>query len=94
MFRHWREQCMKPLNQWVFVGAVCWLGGLAAAAGGPPQVVFDNTANLINKTPEFAFAREYGDELAIYGLAADAPGGSGRARIPRRLPMGRCRPVR
>ncbi len=34
-----------------------------------PQVVFDNTSNLINKTPDILTSREYGDELALAGTA-------------------------
>lgn len=47
-------------------------GALALApwlVSAQSQVVFDNTSNLINKTPEFSFGNEYGDELALAGTA-------------------------
>jgi len=48
----------------VISGLGAWTGSVSAAA---PAVVFDNTPNLINSTPEFFTGREYGDELNLAG---------------------------
>lgn len=40
-----------------------------SAALAQSQVVFDNTPNLINQTPFFFSAQEYGDEIALAGSA-------------------------
>lgn len=50
----------------ISTGLFSLTSGLALAQA---QVVFDNTANLINKTPEFFSGNEYGDELALAGSA-------------------------
>lgn len=48
------------------VGAVMLASGQVSAQS---QVVFDNTPNLVNTTPEFSSGREYGDELQLAGTA-------------------------
>jgi len=43
-------------------------------ASAQTAVVFDNSSNLINTTPDFSFGREYGDELALAGTARTVVG--------------------
>lgn len=49
--------------------------GLALAVHLPlvarSEVVFDNTPNLVNATPQFYTSQEYGDELFLAGTARD-----------------------
>ena len=52
-------------------GSLLLTAGLVRAQS---QIVFDNTANLVNSTPEFSFGREYGDELALAGTARTVVG--------------------
>lgn len=47
---------------------IAWLLGYVPVLADP-QLVFDNTSNLINQTPDFFSSREYGDELALAGIA-------------------------
>lgn len=60
---------MKSLNLPNAAGLWVLLALTQPQAAAQSQTVFDNTPNLINKTPEFAFGREYGDELALAGTA-------------------------
>ena len=52
---------------------VAGAGFVLVSAGGQvlaqTEVVFDNSANLINKTPNFFTQQEYGDELFLAGRA-------------------------
>jgi len=60
---------MKCLNLSNATGLWVLLVLIPPQAAAQSQTVFDNTPNLVNKTPEFAFGREYGDELALAGTA-------------------------
>lgn len=60
-----------------FKSLIITSGTLALApwlASAQSEVVFDNTANLINITPGYSFGREYGDELALAGTARTVTG--------------------
>ena len=62
---------MHVLNLKVSVATVALLVASQAVCSAPPQpeVVFDNSANLVNQTPNFFSGREYGDELYLAGSA-------------------------
>lgn len=62
---------MKTFNLPIAIGALALLAYLDAPATAQSQVVFDNTPNLINQTPVFFSAQEYGDELALAGSARE-----------------------
>lgn len=60
-----------------FKSLIITTGVLALApwlASAQSQVVFDNTSNLVNQTPQYSFGREYGDELALAGTARHVTG--------------------
>lgn len=65
------------MNAPIYKSLIITTGSLLLTSGlgwAQSQVVFDNTANLINTTPEFSFGREYGDELALAGTARTVTG--------------------
>lgn len=60
---------MNLLKSRIVAGVIALVAVYGRSAAAQPQVIFDNTPNLINQAPAFFLAQEYGDELLLAGSA-------------------------